>query len=45
MLTCIKELEFGKGIIKTIAISHPNILGTCMPKDIRLYLYSQIVGN
>ena len=40
-----RGLELGKGIIKTVAISLSNILGTCMSKDIRLYLYSPTVGN
>ena len=31
-----RGLELGKGIIKTIAISRPNILGTCMSKNTRL---------
>jgi hypothetical protein len=40
-----RGLELGKGIIKTIAISRPNILGTCMSKNTRLCFNSPTVGN
>ena len=39
-----RGLELGKGIM-TIAISHPNILGTCMSKNIKLCFNSPTAGN
>jgi hypothetical protein len=40
-----RGLELGKGIIKTIAISRPNILGTCMSKNTRLCFNSITISH